>query len=357
MTTADTTANVIGTGLIGGSVGLALRDQGWTVHAVDTDETVAAKSVAIGAADHVGLNPDAALTVVATPVLSIPERVAEALAETNGVVTDVGSAKHGIATSISHPRFVPGHPMAGSEQDGIEGAQKDLFNGALWVLTPDSATDGESFAFLRTVLRGLGAEVVTMDPAVHDQVVALVSHVPHLTAAALMNLASDSAVEHRVLLRLAAGGFRDMTRISAGRPSIWPDICMANEAAICAGLDSLITRLSELRASVAGHQREDLLVRLEQARAARLNLPVGFGPTDNLTEIRIPIPDEQGQIARIAVLATELDVNIFDLEITHSAEGRQGVLIAIVDTEMAERFNGGLLAQGYRPSLRSLRKD
>lgn len=347
-------ATVVGTGLIGGSVGLALRERGWWVSALDRDPDTATKAVALGAADAVGLDPDADLTVVASPVLSIGERARQALEQTCGVVTDVGSAKFDVVRGIEDPRFVGGHPMAGSEQDGLAGAQADLFQGAVWVLTPTDGTDPQAFAFVRQVVRSLGAESVTMEPAVHDELVALVSHVPHLTAAALMNLADDSSAEHRVLLRLAAGGFRDMTRISAGRPEIWPDICHANRSAIVAGLDALIERLSDLRDHVTADDRPTLLGRLEKARAARLNLPVGFEAAHSLTEVRIPIPDTPGQIAAIAGLATELDVNLYDLEISHSAEGQRGILIVIVDSVVAERLNGGLLAQGYRPSMRSL---
>ncbi|MEZ5229312.1 MAG: prephenate dehydrogenase/arogenate dehydrogenase family protein [Acidimicrobiales bacterium] len=241
-------ATIIGSGLIGGSVGMALRADGWHVSADDADPEVAKRAVDVGAADAVGVDPMSDLVVLAGPVGVIPELAKRALAETTAVVTDVGSTKAQICSAIDDPRFIGGHPMAGSEQDGIDGARGDLFQGAMWVLTPTDHTEEASLAMVAGVVSKLGAEVIALAPAVHDRLVAQVSHVPHLTAAALMTLADESSVEHRALLRLAAGGFRDMTRISAGRPSIWPDICVANRDAIVAGLDGLITRLSDVRA-------------------------------------------------------------------------------------------------------------
>ena len=126
------------------------------------------------------------------------------------------------------PGFVGGHPMAGSEQVGIDGADPDLFVGATWVLTPTATTDPDAYARLQSVVTSLGAEVLALPPSSTTRLVAMVSHVPHLTAATLMNLADRAAEEHGALLRLAAGGFRDMTRIAAGQPGIWPDVCAEN---------------------------------------------------------------------------------------------------------------------------------
>ena len=314
-------ATVIGTGLIGGSVGIALRKQGWRVAAVDSDPAVEAEAVKVGAADEIGFDDGSDLVVVAAPVGAIPALAVDALARCAGVVTDVGSTKAAICAAVGNERFVGGHPMAGSEQDGIAGAKEDLFAGAMWVLTPLESTDERAFATVRSVVRSIGAETLALPPSIHDELVAQVSHVPHLTAATLMNLADTTSVEHRALLRLAAGGFRDMTRISAGRPAIWPDICVANGVAIVEGIDQLIDALAQVRRLVADRDRDGILDLLTRARAARVNLPVGFGPADDLVELAITIPDRPGEIAAIANLAAELDVNIFDLEISHSGEG------------------------------------
>lgn len=347
-------ANVIGTGLIGASVGLALRSAGWCVSATDSDSAVQAEAVRIGAADSEGLVAEADLTVIAAPVGSIAELAETALAETTGAVTDVGSAKRSICESLDNPRFVGGHPMAGSEQDGISGARADLFSGAMWVLTPQTTTSDDAFASVRSMVRTVGAESISLPAATHDELVAQVSHVPHLASAAMMNLADSGAVEHRALLRLAAGGFRDMTRISAGRPSIWPDICAANDVAIAVGLDRLIGELEVMKKLVVAKDRHGILSVLDNARTARQNLPVGYGKVDEVSEVSVPIPDNPGEIAAITTLAAELDVNILDLGISHSAEGRQGVMKLIVDRAMAERFVGGLMTKKYRPTIREI---
>src|SRR5207253_8738620 len=217
-------AAVVGTGLIGGSIGLALRARGWHVAGHDLHPERAQHALALGAIDELGDDPDAALTFVATPVGDVASEARRALGG-GGVVTDVGGVKGPIVAAIGDPRFVGGHPMAGSEQEGLGGADATVFDGATWVLTPTVDTAPDAYARVRSVVSSLGADVVAVSPERHDALVALVSHVPHLTAATLMRLAAEGAEEHAALLRLAAGGFRDMTRVAAGHPGIWPDIC------------------------------------------------------------------------------------------------------------------------------------
>ncbi len=342
-------AQVIGTGLIGGSIGMALRALGWRVTGRDADPARAARALELGALDQVGQDADADVTFVATPVSAV---VGEALAamEGGGLVTDVGSVKAPIVSAVDHPRFVGGHPMAGSEQEGVDGADASLFEGATWVLTPTVVTEPAVYARLQGVVASLGADVVAMPPDRHDALVALVSHVPHLTAATLMRLAVQGAEEHATVLRLAAGGFRDMTRIAAGHPGIWPDICAENRDAILDGLDALTAALAEVRTHVADRDRDGLLARLEIARAARINLPARIAAAAALVEVRIPVPDRPGVLAEVTTLAGELDVNIVDLEIAHSAEGDRGVLIVTIDARASDRVCEALVARGYKPA-------
>ncbi len=347
-------AGVVGTGLIGGSIGLALRQRGWHVTGHDADPTRAERALALGALDAVGVDAAAEITFVATPVGAVGRVVVETLGTTRGLVTDVGSVKASIVEAVDDARFVGGHPMAGSEQEGVEGADAELFEGAVWVLTPTAATDDAAYAAVRTVVSSFGAEVVALSPAQHDALVAVVSHVPHLAAATLMRLADERAEEHAALLRLAAGGFRDMTRVAAGHPGIWPDICGENRVAIVDMLDRLVEALADMRDVVAKDDRAGLLAVLERARAARVNLPARFSRPSDLSELRVPVPDRPGVLADVTTLATDLSVNILDLEIAHSSEGQRGVLIMVVEAALAERFHGGLLARGYRPSLRRL---
>ncbi|MGD9997882.1 MAG: prephenate dehydrogenase/arogenate dehydrogenase family protein [Ilumatobacteraceae bacterium] len=347
-------ANVAGLGLIGGSIGLALRERGWFVtgHDLDTDRAKRARS--IGAIDDIGFDPAADITFVATPVLAVPDLVKRALTETTGVVTDVGSVKSGVAAAVQDARFVGGHPMAGSELEGLDGADGTMFEGAIWVLTPTEATSDVTFAAVASVVNELGAEVIALPPERHDQVVAVISHVPHLTAATLMGLASTRAEEHAALLRLAAGGFRDMTRIASGHPAIWLDICVENKPAILSALDGLIGGLGEMREIVASEDRGGLQRRLQRARDARANLPSRVNQPSELAELRIPIPDRTGAAAEIFTLAAELGVNIANFEVVHSLEGSRGIAVMLVDASMADLYRGGLMARGYRPAMQRL---
>ena len=346
-------AQVVGTGLIGGSVGMGLRQRGWHVTGRDHDGARAERALELGALDAIGDDGEAEITFVATPVSAVPGQARVAL-ERGGIVTDVGSVKGAIVADLDHPRFVGGHPMAGSEQEGVDGSDPELFEGATWVLTPTATTDPEAYAMVRNVVSSLGADAVAVDPARHDELVALVSHVPHLTAATLMGLAADVSAEHATLLRLAAGGFRDMTRIAAGHPGIWPDICADNRDAILVTLDSLLAALSKMRATVDAGDRSGLIGALERARAARVSLPSRAPRPEDVVEVRVPVPDRAGVLAEVTTLLGELDVNIWDLEIAHSAEGDRGVLLVVIDARAADLARGALLARNFRPSVQRL---
>jgi prephenate dehydrogenase len=344
---------VVGTGLIGSSIGLALRAQGWHVTGRDRDPVRAAAAQARGAIDAAGDDADAEVTFVATPVRAVAAEAASAL-KGRGVVTDVGSVKSSIVATIDDARFVGGHPMAGSEQDGVEGADPHLFSGAVWVLTPVAATDPLAHSLVRSVVSSLGAEVLELAPEDHDALVAVVSHVPHLAAAALMGLAAERAEAHGALLRLAAGGFRDMTRVAGGDPGIWPDICAENSVAIVELLTALEAALATTRQRVASGDRDALFQSLQRARTARTHLPGKGAELGAMTELRVPVPDRPGVLADITTLASELAVNIDDLEIAHSTEGDAGVVILVVRSDLVERLAGALAERGYHPSHRAL---
>jgi prephenate dehydrogenase len=346
-------AQIVGLGLVGASIAGALRGRGWYVTGSDLDEARALRSAAIGAVDVVGCDRAAEVAFVATPASAVVPVVHELFAGSAVealIVTDTAGVKGPIVSELTYPRFVAGHPMAGSEQEGPDGADPELFVGATWVLTPTDDTDPGAFTSLQSVISSLGADVVALAAERHDELVAVVSHVPHLTSATLMSLAGESQVDHAALMRLAAGGFRDMTRIAAGSPAIWPDICRDNADAIVPVLDRLIGELGEVRRIVADGDRAALSALLERARAARQNLPTrGVRPTA-VAELRVVVPDRPGVLADVTTLAGELGVNIFDLEIAHSAEGPRGVLVLVVDAASAEAVVSPLRARGYRVS-------
>lgn len=347
---------VVGTGLIGGSVALALRSKGWRVAGVDSDPLRSEAALRRGCVDELGFDSTADLVVIATPLASVAEEAAKALALTGPacVVTDVAGVKAPVVSQVEDARFIGGHPMAGSELEGLDGAAADMFEGATWVLTPTARTDAMAFARLRALLASLGAEVIALPPERHDAVVAVVSHVPHLVAASLLRVAASASEEHAQLLRLAAGGFRDMTRVASGHPGIWPDVCAENSTAIVEVLDSLVSRLGELRNLVVGGDRQGIYSLLEQAREARRSLPRGAPVPESLAELRIPVADRPGALAEITTLCSDTGVNIFDLEIAHSAEGERGVLILVVDGAVAEPTRDRLVSRGLHAVATSL---
>jgi prephenate dehydrogenase len=344
-------ALVVGTGLIGGSIALGLRRRGWHVSGIDADEDRIRVALETGVIDSAGDDPSAEVVFVATPAAAVAGVARRILAAEgrlgDAVVTDVSGVKTTIVEEADHPRFIGGHPMAGSEQTGLHGADPDLFEGAVWVLTPTAATDLESFNRLRGVVMSLGADVLVLSAADHDRLVAVVSHVPHLVAATLMNAATDGAEQDGALLRLAAGGFRDMTRVAAGQPGIWPDICAENAAAIIDALDALMADLGTMRDRVATRNRPALLASLEKASAARRNLPARAVRPEHLAELRIRVPDREGVLAEITRLAADAGIGIYDIEIAHSAEGQTGVLILVVDGADADTLAAAVTSRGY----------
>ena len=348
---------IVGLGLIGSSVALALKNSGWFVTGRDLNDVRAARALELGVVDALGNDDEAVLAFIATPVAAIPAIADELFATARRpdfIVTDVGGVKGPVSAAISSRRFVGGHPMAGSEQEGPDGADADLFIGATWVLTPTATTDADAFALVREIVVSLGADVVALEPERHDALVAVVSHVPHLMAANLMALAKDASVEHAALLRLAAGGFRDMTRIAAGDPAIWPDIFRDNADAVLEVLDVLLERLRDARELVAARDREGILKLLEYAKSARRNLPSRVVRPDAITECRMVITDRPGELAEVTAALGGAGVNIWDIEIAHSAEGPRGVLVVSISTEDQERAREVLLERGFRPSMRPI---
>jgi prephenate dehydrogenase len=350
-------AQIVGLGLIGSSVALALSRAGWAVTGRDANQARAARALELGVVDALGSDDFAEIAFVATPVTAIPALVKEIFAASKRddmIVTDVGGVKGPVARAIDSPRFVGGHPMAGSEQEGPDGADPELFVGATWVLTPTPATDADAYSVVREIVMGFGADVVALEPARHDALVAVVSHVPHLTAANLMALAADASLEHAALLRLAAGGFRDMTRIAAGEPAIWPDIFRDNADAVLEVLDALLLRLRAARDLIATENREGLLDLLEYAKSARRNLPSRVIRPDAITECRITVTDRPGELAEVTAVLGGIGVNIWDIEIAHSAEGPRGVLVIAISTPDADVARAALINRGFRPSMRPL---
>ncbi len=344
-------AHVIGLGLIGSSMALALGEVGWRVTGEDEDAAVHQRALDRGIVEAGALSEEHRLVVIATPagvVAPTALRVLDAQPREDLIVTDVAGVKGAIVAAVRDPRFLAGHPMAGSELRGLAGARADLFRECTWVLTPTESTRPATYGELHGVLRELGANVVAVRADDHDRLVAVASHVPHLLAGALMNEASRVAEQDAVLLQLAAGGFRDMTRVAAGDPGIWPDVLFENRAAVSAALESLERRLATLRAALVDHDRDVLAGDLMSAAAARRQLPGRALSSESLAYLRVAVSDQPGVLATVTRTASEMLVNIYDIEIAHGIEGRSGTLLLAVDAKQAESFSRALGERGFQ---------
>ena len=272
---------IVGPGLIGGSLGMAIRAEGLARRVVGVghrqsslDAAVEAGAVDEGTLDLLAAVPDADMVVLATGVGKIPEQAAAIIPrmKPGGILTDVGSVKGSICrvieASLAEPsnlgvRFVGGHPLAGSEQRGIRAARRGLFRGACCILTPTGNIDRDALSTVRRLWEGVGCRVRVLPPNVHDRLVAEVSHLPHAVAACLVNNISDEALD------LAATGFMDTTRVAAGDPELWRDICMANREALSAALRALATRLENLARELDAGNADNIAEQLARAKKRR----------------------------------------------------------------------------------------
>lgn len=239
-------AAIIGVGLIGGSFGMALRKRGLAgrVVGIGRNSQRLQRGADLGAVDswttdlQAGVR-DADLVYVSTPVGMEVEFIRQVVphAKPGCVITDAGSTKSEVcrgadALMREGVRFVGGHPMAGSEAAGVESAKPDLFVNAAYVLTPTERTDPDALALVHSLAEGIGSRIIVMDPESHDRCAAVISHLPHLIAAALVSLAKEQSSRDPQVGDLIAGSFRDMTRVAGSPPVIWRDICMTNVGAI-----------------------------------------------------------------------------------------------------------------------------
>ncbi len=357
---------ILGTGLIGGSLGMALRKHGLAdeVLGCDRDPSMlemarncGAVDVAVSRLEEFASSCD--LVFVAVPVRSIPgalQKLAPHLGE-GALVSDVGSVKSTVVTAARRTLgrgrlFIGGHPLTGSEQRGVEFADPDLFRDAYYVLTPGSDCDAEAYSRLNALLGALGARVVAMDPDVHDRAVSVISHLPHVLAAALMNIALDRAEEYP-LLRLAAGGFRDMTRIAASQAGLWLDILMENREAVGEMLQECVAALRRVEDMLRASQEGELAAWLERARSGRQNLaPALRESLRELYSLVLPVEDRPGVISDITLAVGEKGINIDDIELVHPLESGQGLLrLSVRGEEAATRAAMALRQKGYRVSM------
>ncbi len=274
---------VIGVGLIGGSFALALKRKRLVKHVVGVGRTHRNLAAALKhkAIDKASRDPgravrDADLVLLATPVGQMPA-VMSAIAPNlppRAIVTDAGSTKQDVIACARRfltghlSRFVPAHPVAGTEKSGADAASGDLFRGRYVILAPQPETAASATRLVRRAWEACGARVMTLAAGEHDAVLAAVSHLPHLVAFALVSMLARRCNASR-LFGLAAGGLRDTVRIAGSSPEMWADICVANRDALLAALEDYENELEEMRAVIEGADTAELRHRFVQARAAR----------------------------------------------------------------------------------------
>ncbi|MBQ6391198.1 MAG: prephenate dehydrogenase/arogenate dehydrogenase family protein [Eggerthellaceae bacterium] len=360
-------------GLIGSSIAGAVR-VAWPdvrIVGVDTDERTRRLAVEKGFADEVieGVNErllqvlskECDLVILATPVDS-DEPYLQAVAESGyaGIVTDTASTKVRISEMaeriLPHPNnFVPGHPMCGSEVNGIEGARDDLFQGAYWILCPNESTPPEHIPALHEFITGVGARMINIPRDQHDRAVAVVSHVPHFVASSLVTLADRAADSQQSVMRLAAGGFKDTTRIAAGSPKLWCGIAFDNAEQVKAGLRDLQGILDQFADALETGDRQKLTEMLKAAADVRRSLPAAWVPSsDRLLEVRIPISNHPGAVAEVTAIASEAGCNIQSIEIDHVTEDRAYLSMILTDEGDVGQLSTKLITAGYAVSFAPL---
>jgi prephenate dehydrogenase len=325
---------VVGVGLIGGSIGLAARGRlGAEVSGFDPSEGALRSGIERGALDRACGSLAEALdgaevAFVAVPVGAVPEVVGEVLsgAPPQCAVTDVGSTKRAVVTAHADPRFVGGHPLAGAEGSGVEHARADLFEGATWYLTPTSTTSGLVYERLHRLLHALDARPAAIDPEVHDAILATVSHLPHVLANVLVAQAASALSSEDEHLPATGPSFRDATRVAGASSLIWTDIYMSNSDALAAVVDQAIERLGSVRDALERQDARWITDWNDAAASDRRRLLEAQLAGDELTELRVSVPNRPGVVAQLALELGRAGINIADMALHPAPDMREGVI-------------------------------
>lgn len=369
---------IIGLGLIGSSVAraLAAADDAPTLIGIDIDPEnislglregfIAEGVTVVSESDSTIIKYFAGPDAVDLVIIATPSRVAvkwlSALGEAGykGVVTDVASTKSALIAAADslldgEARYVGGHPMTGSEKTGAAAGRADLFKGAYWLLTPAHSTDADEYTRVYALVSAMGAYPIAVSPPEHDRAVAVISHLPHLAASALVDVAAAHAENNKDLLRLAAGGFKDTTRVAAGSPDMWTSICLDNAEAIGDALADMRTVLRECEVAIRTRDIDAINVFLAGSARVRQSLPAQWVPAnEDLTMLEVPMLDRSGVIAEITLAVTNAGCNIESIEIDHSTEDTARLLIVLSSQGDFSSLTEDLLERGYEPEMRPL---
>jgi len=323
---------VLGVGLIGGSIGLAAREHVEDAQVVGLGRDPARLRAAIerGAIQRAAGSIEEALDgaelcFACAPVGALPELVGAALRASgpDTLVTDVGSTKQDLVERTPDPRFVGGHPVAGAETAGVEHARADLFEGAVWYLTPHEQSGGLLYERLHRFVVDVGARPVAVAAETHDRLVAVFSHLPHVLANVLASQAAGRLLEHGDALRQVGPSFRDMTRVAGANTAMWSDIYRSNRAAIIEEIRGFRRELDEVERRLAAGDVEDWNDRARDDRRALLEAGSAEGPVH---ELRLTVPNRPGIVAQVALELGRAGVNILDMALAPAADMQSGAM-------------------------------
>lgn len=356
------TFGFIGLGLIGGSIARAIREKlpGSTIIAYDVNDAALQAALSDGVADVALSCIDKRFApcdylFLCAPVQKNEENLAAVkdVISPDCLITDVGSVKTGIHETIRsmglESRFIGGHPMAGSERVGYVNSKALLLENAYYILTPTRSVPEAMLNAYRDLVQTLGAIPLVLDYERHDYITAAVSHLPHVIAAALVNLVRDSDTEDGIMKMVAAGGFKDITRIASSSALMWQQICLTNTENISSLLDGYIRSLTAVRKELDSGDAAALYGLFDSARIYRdsfINTP--SGPIKSSYTVTIDIADEPGALAAIATILALHQISIKNIGIVHNRESENGVLrIEFYEEDSIGKAEEILGAKGY----------
>ncbi|MFZ3588666.1 prephenate dehydrogenase [Bacillus sp. DJP31] len=332
---------IIGLGLIGGSIGLAIKrtkDVKIVGYDIGTDQAKLAHSlhvideICINLQQEIGL---ADFIILSTPVTQTEQLLIEMsklVLKKGAIITDVGSTKQQIVQQSSLIRqeevyFIGGHPMAGSHKSGVGSSKAHLFENAFYILTPGEQTPKHVIDSLKDLLTGTKANFIEMTAAEHDQVAGLISHFPHIIAASLVHNVAHYESEHRDISRLAAGGFRDITRIASSSPLMWRDILIHNRLPLLELFDQWMKEMSSVREMIDAVDSDQIFQYFEKAKSFRDGLPSkSKGAIPSFYDLFVDVPDFPGVISEVTGILAIHSISITNIRIIEAREDIFGVL-------------------------------
>jgi len=353
MATLTGPVEIIGTGLLGTSVGLACRRAGLEVLLSDAVTAHVRTARGLGAGRQRQQSDRPQLVVVAVPPAQLGAVIVDALAQTQeygAVVTDVGSVKSSPLREVLDKgadvrRYVGSHPMAGSERSGPLAGTAALFDGRPWAITPHADADPVVVALVEELARLCGAVPVMLDPDAHDRAVARTSHLPHLMSALVAGRLADAPADH---LALSGQGVRDVTRIAAGDPALYGQIVSGNASAVTDLLGEVRAQLDALIAAVSSGDQAALRTLLELGVAGTQAIPGKHGgPHTPSASVFVSVPDTPGELARLFADVGESGVNIEDVRIDHDPGRPVGVTELLVTASAVEGLLAALESKGW----------